>query len=75
MGKKNAVSVERKFLHDIATPISIVKLVSRRLLRMCNERGGDEVERQLLEKISDAVAAMEDLHASRKAQIHETKAA
>lgn len=68
------ISDERKFLHDIATPISILRLHAKRLLKLCVERKGNEVETKLLEQILGAVTTMETLHANHKSKIEEEKA-
>jgi hypothetical protein len=69
----DAISDERKFLHDIATPISIVRLLAKRLLKLCVDRQGTETETKLIEQILGAVDAMEKLHANHKLKLEEEK--
>lgn len=56
-------SSERKFLHDLATPISICKLT----LKVVRE----EIEKVMdrLGKIEKALESIENLHADHKAEI------
>jgi hypothetical protein len=65
---------ERKFLHDIATPISILKLHSVRLIKLFEERGATETEQRLLKQIIKSIKSIEDLHASEKSRLSQTKA-
>ncbi len=74
MNNKDEVSMERKFLHDLATPLTIVKLQSKRLLELCAQRQASEMEIKLLEQIIKAVGSMELMHANHKAALSEEKA-
>ena len=67
------VSEERSFLHQIATPMTIVRLVLKKLDRSATELSPE----QLHEQISKALHALEDmeqLHASRKEAITRAEA-
>lgn len=69
--KENNISKERQFLHDLATPISIIRLHTKRLLKLCDQKEAQEVEKKLLEQILEAVTTMETLHANFKSEIVE----
>lgn len=71
MDIKNEISNERQFLHDLATPISIVRLHSKRLLKLCLDRNGSDLEKTLLEQILDTVLKMEELHSNFKNILNE----
>jgi len=71
------ISKERKFLHDIATPISIASLL---LQRMIKDRESGEMKftpEQTLEWLQKSLAAlksMEAMHAERKQEIFKMEA-
>ena len=67
-------SNERKFLHDIATPISLLKLHSLSLIKIFYDRPSSEAEQRVLNKILKAIAALEELHADQRARIAKCEA-
>lgn len=73
MDSKYELSGELRFLHDIATPISILRLHSKRLLKMCLEREGSQLEQKLLEQIMTTIQSMETIHSNRKVELYEKK--
>ena len=72
--KKQATTPERKFLHDIATPISIIRLHAKRLKKTIEERNPSEVESKLLAQILKSIEDLEDLHSERKYELENVKA-
>lgn len=66
---------ETKFLHDIATPISIIGILTRKLVKehqgeASSSDQGKQMER--LAKILKAVESLEALHANRKSEVTST---
>lgn len=59
---KEEVSLERKFLHDFATPMSVIRLHTKRLLKISKEKSWSEVETKLLEQILDSVSRLDIIH-------------
>ena len=69
---------QRKFLHDFATPLSILKLHTRRLIKMATLTPDDpnsKMQMKLLTQMTKALESMEELHAEFKSKIHEKSAA
>ncbi len=68
------ISKERKFLHDIATPITVMKGSVNRVLKSFRENKTD-AEKELcidrLERAMKAIENLENLHADHKALISE----
>lgn len=66
------ISKERKFLHDIATPISIVKLTVKKVINNL-EAGAIDPQKDMerLQKISAAIQTLEEMHAAHKIEITE----
>jgi hypothetical protein len=67
------VSSERKFLHDIATPITIASLLVQRLIKDRESEESQFSPQQTLEWLHKALAALkslETMHADRKQEIH-----
>ena len=63
---------DRKFLHDIATPMSVVDLMVRRLLKDLKEETPKLTKEKSIEILSHCVEyldKMKDLHAGQKARI------
>lgn len=75
MENKSDPADEKKFLHDLATPMTIIRLQTKRLLKMNSEKPHQEVETKLLEKILEALEKMEELHANHKSALAEKQAA
>ncbi len=73
MDKKHDISIEGKFIHDIATPISVVKLYAKRLSKICLERQGSDIEQKLIEQILEAATIMESMYENHKSNIQAKK--
>ncbi len=64
------MSQERKFLHDIATPITIIKLTLRKVIDEMGKGNADLAQHMdRLAKVEKAVDRLEELHASHKLEI------
>jgi hypothetical protein len=65
---------ERKFLHDLASPLTIAKAHIKKVLLELQDLPPDEHQRMALErsqKVLDTLLMLEDLHASRRLEIHQ----
>ncbi len=68
----NVQEEDRKFLHDLATPLTVVKtLVKRQVTELEGPASGVDPAKQLdrLKKVLEAIKQMEELHASHKERI------
>jgi hypothetical protein len=63
------MDIERKFLHDIATPITLIRLNARRLLKSVTELDPASKDIKLVEGILKSITDLENLHAEHKAHI------
>ncbi len=73
MDSPKKVSPERKFLHDMATPLAVIRLTLDRVIQMAKGdsksiQEGDVLLR--LEKVMASLKSIEDLHAFRRAEIY-----
>lgn len=65
---------DRIFLHDIATPLTIVRLTTKRIHAILD---GTAAERdkprglELLKRLEDALEKMENIHADFKSAVHQ----
>lgn len=73
MNRKTEMNVEQKFLHDIASSISIVRLQSKRLLKICNNHQENDIEKILVKQIHDAAVSMESSYANYKSFLMDKK--
>ena len=63
---------DRKFLHDLATPLTVVKqLVKRTLAELLEPSAAGTLEKQIdrMQRTMKAIEQMETLHADQKAKI------
>lgn len=63
---------DRKFLHDLATPMTIVRTILKKTLSEIEGRSENiskEVQIARLQKAISALEKMEELHADQKAEI------
>jgi hypothetical protein len=70
------ISPERKFLHDIATPMSVLKLLLIRIKTMTQEELNEKNVQKLTEltqKCINSVEKMEAFHADAKLRLANTK--
>ncbi len=68
--RQDELSEDRKFLHDLATPLSVIRLTMRRLLK------SDDSQREaLFAKILESLEKVEKLHAEQKERLHKREAA
>lgn len=68
------VSEDRKFLHDLASPLSILKILIGKLSRSEEEQGAlkfNERQKKMLDNMSKAITTLENLHSDHRAKIHE----
>lgn len=71
-------SPEQIFLHDFATPLSILKLHLRRLNKTLHLKDGNsdsEIQKKILNEMSNSLSVMEEIHANFKEYIHKKNAA
>lgn len=67
--KPGSDAEERKFLHDIASPLAVIKTLTRRMEKELLgevEESSKEKQAARLQKILQAVASLERLHADQK---------
>jgi hypothetical protein len=63
---------DRKFLHDIATPLTIMKMLSKGILsEIEGEKEPSSPEKQLarIQRVIDQIIVIENLHADQRARI------
>lgn len=79
MNKKEIQNQEdRTFLHEIATPLTVIKLHSKRMLQYWESKkdhpdSGSQIK--ALGQMISAIQKIEDLHADQKSKIHLREAA
>lgn len=72
MGNNEFELEDRKFLHDLATPLTILKLCIKRFVStLDSEKIEPKTQRILLEQIHAAIEKMEQLHAAQRSRIHD----
>jgi K+-sensing histidine kinase KdpD len=72
MSDNNEIDMERKFLHDLATPLSILILSAKRLKKTVLEDANHrdmEVYIKILDQMTRSIDTIENLHADHKQNI------
>lgn len=64
--------MERKFLHDLAAPLSLIRIQTALILKELEKAANSESNEKLktrLQKINKSIGKMEELHANHKSKI------